>query len=141
MNVQFDIAGFRAQLHKTAEKINAATRPAAQAGAQVIYDAARVLAPQSQKRHYFYIRKKKYGPYAPGNLRDSIYQAFSKDRSGPSKATYHVSWNRDKAPYGHMVELGTSRAPAHSFIGAAVHDFGREALEAMRVTFIRKVTQ
>jgi HK97 gp10 family phage protein len=146
MDIKFDMNGFRAQITARQDKMRAATRPAAQAGVQVIYEAARLLCPVAESAHYFYGTSYKktgqrYGPFRPGNLRDSIYQVFSKDNSTPSKAVYHMSWNRDKAPYGHMVELGTSKAPAHSFVGAAVHDFGGRALNAMKQTFVEKVSQ
>lgn len=72
--------------------VDAATRPAAQAGAQVLYEAVqRNVA--GIKRH-------------SGNLASSIYQAYSKDHSGRGHATYHVSWNAKKAPHGHLVEYG-----------------------------------
>lgn len=70
----------------------AAARPAAQAGAQVLYEAV-LRNVNGIKRH-------------TGNLQRSIYQAYSQDNSGPGKATYHVSWNHKKAPHGHLVEWG-----------------------------------
>jgi len=70
----------------------AAARPAAQAGAQVLYDAVRRNV-NGIKRH-------------TGNLSRSIYQAFSRDQSSQGKATYHISWNAKKAPHGHLVEWG-----------------------------------
>jgi HK97 gp10 family phage protein len=140
MEIAFDLAGFRQSLRKTQEQMAEATRPAAQAGAQVIYEAAKADAPVFKgKEHYFYIRGKKYGPFAPGNLRDSVYQVFSKDNSGPYKATYHISWNYRKAPYGFMVHNGTSRSPAHPFVARAIHDHGDEALRAMRTKFVEEM--
>lgn len=92
-------------------------RPAAQVAADVFYREVQVRAPISKKAHFFHGTHKIYGPYQPGNLRDSVYQVYSKDHSKKNKvATYHVSWNIQKAPYGFMVELGTSRAPAHAFV-------------------------
>jgi HK97 gp10 family phage protein len=70
----------------------AAARPAAQAGAQVLYEAVQRNV-NSIKRH-------------SGNLARSIYQAYSRDNSGQGRATYHVSWNAKKAPHGHLVEWG-----------------------------------
>lgn len=139
MKFQFDNAKLTEQLNATKEKLRAAARPAAQAGAQVIYEAARINAPTSQDSHFFYIRGKKYGPFAPGTLRDSIYQVYSKSESSDTKAAYHVSWNFTKAPYGHMVELGTSRAPAHSFLGKAIREKKKEALEAIKAEYIKEV--
>lgn len=70
-----------------------AVRPAAQAGAQVLYEEVRC--------NVFGIGRK------TGNLADSIYQVYSKDRSiEGEKAIYHVSWNARKAPHGHLVEFG-----------------------------------
>lgn len=70
----------------------AAARPAAQAMAQVFYDAVKANA-SGIRRH-------------TGNLSRSIYQAYSADNSGAGRATYHISWNARKAPHGHLVEYG-----------------------------------
>jgi HK97 gp10 family phage protein len=142
--IKMDTAGFKLELAKKRAAIEEARRPAAQAGVQVLYAHARMNAPVSEKEHFFYgksfkINGKKYGPFQPGNLRDSIYQAFSPEKSQGQVSTYALSFNRIKAPYGFMVELGTSRTPAHSFIGKTVHENGPQALEAMRVTFINRV--
>lgn len=72
-------------------------RPAAQAGAEVLYRAV--------------IRNVNAIGRKTGNLADSIYQAFSDSNSeegasGYRRATYHVSWNARKAPHGHLVEFG-----------------------------------
>jgi HK97 gp10 family phage protein len=136
---QFDTAKLTEALDATKDKLRAAARPAAQAGAQVIYDAARINAPVSQDSHFFYIRGKKYGPFAPGTLRDSIYQVYSKAESSDTKATYQVSWNYKKAPYAFMVELGTSRAPAHSFLGKAIREKKKAALDAIKAEYIKEV--
>ena len=69
-----------------------AVRPAAQAAAQVIYDAA--------KSNVGKIRTK------TGNLSSSIYQAFKDKQSSETKAAYEVSWNPKKAPHAHLVEYG-----------------------------------
>lgn len=70
----------------------AAARPAAQAGAQVLVDQV--------KANVAAIGRK------TGNLANSIYQVYSKDRSGNGVAVYHISWNARKAPHGHLVEYG-----------------------------------
>jgi hypothetical protein len=72
-------------------------RPAAQAGAEVLYRAV--------QRNVSALGRK------TGNLADSIYQVFSDDNSeegaaGYRRAAYHVSWNHRKAPHGHLVEFG-----------------------------------
>lgn len=139
MKVKFDVAKFKQGLRAEADVLNRATRPAAQAGAQVIYDRARELVPVSVSEHMFHGTHQVYGPYQPGNLRAAIYQVFSKDHSFKDVSTYHVSWNKDKAPYGFMVEFGTSKAAAHSFIGAAVAETQPQALAAMKQRYIEEV--
>jgi hypothetical protein len=72
-------------------------RPAAQAGIDVLYQAA--------LRNVNALGRK------TGNLASSIYQVFSRSNSqqggaGYLRATYHVSWNHRKAPHGHLVEYG-----------------------------------
>lgn len=140
MNIKMDLAKFKQDLQATAEQLNKATRPAAQAGAQIIYDRARKLAPVSAESHMFYGSHAVYGPYKPGTLRDSIYQAFSKDNSFKDVSTYHVSWNADKAPYGAMVEFGTSKAPAKSFIRRALTETRSQVRDAMKKRYIQEVT-
>ena len=120
MAVRMNVTAFKEQLRAKVDKLHAATRPAAQAGSEVIYQRARLEAPVSADSHYFYIRGKKYGPYAPGNLRNSIYQVYSRDNSFKDIATYHVSFNKSEAPYGFIVHNGTSRTAAHPFISKAV---------------------
>jgi len=138
-----DIASFKVSLDAQRARITAATRPAAQAAAQVIYEQARLNVRSSRKGHWFHGTSfKKTGQkywFDAGTLHDSIYQAFSKDHSGENRATYHVSWNNRKAPYGAMVEFGTSRAPAHSFLGKAITEVGNRASEAMKSTFLQMV--
>src|SRR5205085_5719958 len=72
----------------------------------------------------------------PGALKASIYQVFSKDNSGSGHATYHVSWNAKKAPHGHLVEFGTSRAPAHPFLRPAYDAKVTAALEAANKAWV-----
>lgn len=137
--IALNVGRFKEQLKATAEVLNQATRPAAQAGVQVIYDRAKILVPVSQAAHKFYGTHQVYGPYEPGTLRDAIYQAFSKDNSFRDVSTYHVSWNKDKAPYGFMVELGTSKAPAHSFIGRACTETREQVKAAMKERYLQEV--
>ncbi len=136
-----DIGRFKEQLRAEADKLHAATRPAAQAGVQVIYDRAKLNAPVSDASHYFYIRGKKYGPYAPGNLRDSIYQVFSKDNSYKDVSTYHISWNKDKAPYGYVYEWGNSKRGAKSFIARSVIETRAQVREAIKARYIEEVNK
>ncbi|MBS1143367.1 MAG: phage protein, gp10 family [Proteobacteria bacterium] len=139
--ITMNTRAFREQLRATAETLNAATRPAAQAGAQVIYDRARQLAPVSEKAHMFHGTHGVYGPYQPGNLREAIYQVFSKDNSFRDVSTYHVSWNAAKAPYGAMVEFGTSHSPAESFIGRAVAETRSAVRSAMKTRYLQEVAK
>lgn len=90
--IKVDLAGLNGALDAKAQQVQAAARPAAQAGAQVLYQAvlANVAALGS----------------VTGNLRAAIYQVYSQDHSGPGRATYHISWNARKAPHGHLVEWG-----------------------------------
>ena len=140
MRINMNVAQFKEQLQATTNELQKATRPAAQAGAQIIYDAARLNAPVSKKPHKFYGTHKVYGPYAPGNLRDSIYQVFSKNNSYKDVSTYHISWNADKAPYGAMVEFGTSKSPARSFIGKAVTETRTQVRQAIKERYLQEVS-
>jgi len=83
-----DLEGF---INQSKEKIQAAVRPAAQAGAQVLYEAVKSNAGRNKKT---------------GNLERSIYQKFSESNSSELKATYHISWNQTKAPHGFLLEYG-----------------------------------
>lgn len=140
MRINMNVAQFKEQLQATTNELQKATRPAAQAGAQIIYDAARLHAPVSKRPHKFYGTHKVYGPYAPGNLRDSIYQVFSKTNSYKDVSTYHISWNADKAPYGAMVEFGTSKSPARSFIGKAVTETRTQVRQAIKERYLQEVS-
>lgn len=86
------VAGIDAWADGLAGDAEQAARPAAQAGAQVLYEAVKANV-AAIKRH-------------TGNLERSIYQAYSADHSGQGRAIYHVSWNARKAPHGHLVEFG-----------------------------------
>ena len=107
--------------------------------------------PISERAHYFYGTAAKqaqgpskklyrYGPFVPGTLKSSIYQVWSQSKSDKAQQTYEVSWNRTKAPYGHMVEMGTSKAPAHPFIGAAA-GAQPKAVQAMAAKFDERLTK
>lgn len=87
-----DLSDIEALFDDLGDAAEDAVRPAAQAAAQQLYNAAKsnVAALGS----------------VTGNLASSIYQAFSKDSSGPGLATYHVSWNAIRAPHGGLVEYG-----------------------------------
>lgn len=141
MAVRMNVAAFKEGLRAEVDKLHAATRPAAQAGAQIIYERARLEAPVSADSHYFYIRGKKYGPYAPGNLRDSIYQVFSNDNSYKDVSTYHISFNKSEAPYGFIVHNGTSRTAAHPFISKAVVETRSQVRQAIKARYLEEVNK
>lgn len=88
LNLPALLSGFEADKRAVRE----AARPAAQAGAQILYDAV--------KRNAAAI------PGPSGKLAAAIYQAFSRDQSVGGLSVYHVSWNARKAPHGHLVEYG-----------------------------------
>lgn len=123
-SIKFDAAGLNGALDELAKGAAEQVRPAAQAGAQVLYDEVQARVPVKAKAT---TRKGKVLP--PGALKASIYQVYSKDNSGSRHATYHVSWNAKKAPHGHLVEFGTSRMAARPFLRPAYDAKVKEALE------------
>lgn len=151
VSIKFDEAGVLAGLDALAAKHAAAARPAAQAGAQVLYDQVKVNVAGIGR--------------VTGNLDRSIYQVFSDDNSAPSRATYHVSWNASKAPHGHLVEYGhiqtrkvyvgsdgnwyTSKEPldqpklvgARPFLRPAFDAKGRAAVQAAKDRYIAEVSK
>lgn len=68
-------------------------------------------------------------PVKSGLLKSAIYRAYSPERSNSTKKTYRISWNKSKAPHGHLVEFGTSRAAPHPFLRPAF-DKVNQAIEA-----------
>jgi HK97 gp10 family phage protein len=148
VRVDYDSAGADAVLDDLLEAAYRSVRPAAQAGINTLYVEALLRCPVSAEAHVFYgtdsVKTGVTWTFQPGNLRDSIYQAFSKDQSvefkdGYSKATYHVSWNHQDAPYGFMVEFGTSRAAAHPFLRPAYDAAVSDALDDAKVEFAKRM--
>lgn len=139
MKISIDTAGFKATMNDIKARVHGATRAMTQAGAQVIYDGARINVPVSARPHMFHGTHAVYGPYSPGALRDAIYQVYSIDNSHASRATYHVAWNHQEAPYGFMVEFGTSHSVPHSFLGKARVELGAAASDAMEMEFERRM--
>lgn len=90
--IDANITGWMAQIDTLEAAVEGAARPAAQAGAQVLYDEV--------KRNVAKLGRK------TGNLDAAIYQAYSADNSGEGYATFHISWNAKKAPHGGLVEFG-----------------------------------
>lgn len=77
--------------------VTRAVRPAAQAGAEKMYQIVLGNVDKLGK--------------VTGNLRSAIYQAFSERDSkkvgdGYTVAHYDVSWNHRRAPHAHLVEYG-----------------------------------
>jgi hypothetical protein len=100
--LQVELSGLSALLGELGDLVDAATRPAAQAASQVLYDEVdRNVAAIGHKT---------------GNLANAVYQVFSKDNSGPNRATYHISWNHSKAPHGQLLEFGHIQRYA-SYVG------------------------
>ncbi len=112
VDIKIDFGNVDAGLDAITTQASKSVRPAAQAGAQVFYDEVLLRVPVNTK----VVRRKDGRLIQPGALKASIYQVFSKDKSPEGVATYDISWNARKAPHGHLVENGTSRAPAHSFL-------------------------
>lgn len=136
--IRFDTSELKQAMEAERARMQKAMRPAAQAGSQVIYEAARQAVPVGKKDKFFYGRNQKYF-FKAGSLRDSLYQVYSKDNSGENKATYHISWNTDKAPYAWMVEFGTSKMPARPFMAPAIASSRKAAAEAIKARFIQEV--
>lgn len=140
MKIAMPLDAFRAAVKEKREQMHRAARPAAQAGVQVIYDAALAKVPVGTEAHFFYgTSYKKTGQrylFYPGDLKRSIYQAYSERDSGYGKAVYNVSWNSRKVPYAWMVEFGTSRTPAQPFMGPAIIENRSNAAIAMRERYI-----
>ena len=64
-----------------------------------------------------------------GNLESSIYRVYSPGKSSEVVKTYRISYNHVKAPHGHLLEFGSSRAPAHPFVRPA-WDHVQQAIKA-----------
>jgi HK97 gp10 family phage protein len=96
-------SGLEAAMDKYAEHLKTSVvRAGTQAAAQEFYDEAKVRVPVDT-----------------GRLKSAIYQVYSEGNSGDGKATYHISWNKSKAPHGHLIEFGTKHTPAHPFLAPA----------------------
>lgn len=155
LRIDFDSTRLEQALDRIGAAANAAVRPAAQAGAQVLYEEVLQRAPESTKPHWFQgkNKSKKY-LFMPGTLRRSIYQAFSEDRSSDTRATYHIAWNHKKAPYGfmveggtknssiaNMVEFGTSRSAARPFLRPAWDAANERAISAASAEFTSRLKE
>lgn len=73
-----------------------------------------------------------------GNLNESIYWAKDTNLSTPNKAVYAISWNKAKAPHGHLLEFGTSRMQAYPFVRPAADKMNeaiKQGVARMKVRF------
>ena len=122
MGISLNKTGALAMLARSQKTVQAATVTAAAAGAKVLYDAAKANVPEKT-----------------GTLKSAIYRVKSKDNSTDDRTEYHVSVNRKKAPHFHLVELGTSRSPAHPFLGKAKAEKGDEAVRVMNETMRKEI--
>nr|MBF0682523.1 HK97 gp10 family phage protein [Pseudomonas sp.] len=102
LTISADTSSLNALFDELEEELDEAVRPAAQAAAQLLYMQVKSNVDRLGRKS--------------GNLSNSIYQAYSRDNSGPGRATYHVSWNTRKAPHGHLLENGYIQRYA-SYVG------------------------
>lgn len=155
MAIQFKFEGdLGADLKRFGDEIeNKVARSAAYAGAKVLSNEAKALAPV----YYGPPRIFKSGNViVPGTLREAIYHVFSTADSFGGVMTYAISWNHTEAPHGHLIENGHWRVnvlrqgkdgqwfatmeklekpvwvPAKSFIRQAGDNVGEKAVFAMR---------
>lgn len=91
--------------------------------AQVLYDEAKAQV-----------------PVKTGTLKESIYRVYSPEKSTDDSKLYRISWNKKKAPHGHLIEFGTSRAPAYPFMRPAF-DRVRDAIEAGKDRMAQRITE
>lgn len=139
ISVAFDFSKLTAKLDNITKAAEKATRPAAQAGAQVFYDEVKQRVPISAKPH-----KSGKKTYNPGTLRKAIYQAFADKESGKDKAMYRISFNKTHAFYGRFLEFGTSKMAAKPFLRPAYDAARAKALKAVQERMaaeVKKATQ
>ena len=135
----------RKKLHAYGEAIKNEVAIEGAAGmALVIYEEARFRAPISVGAHYFYgTQFKKDGTkylFQPGTLKNAIYRVFSREKSSATLKMYRVGWNHIKAPYGAMVEFGTSRAPAKPFLRPSLSRLD-DAIAAGKARMAKKLNE
>ena len=152
MSIKFNAADLIGALDKLETGIKEEViRPAAEIAARTYRDEAILKAPRSAKGHWFYGTASKNAPKGekkqhaywiePGTLASSIYEAYSPEKSINGKHVYHVSWNKEKAPHGFMVEFGTAKAAPHSFLRSSYYTAQERAFEAARQLIITNTQQ
>lgn len=151
LTFDFDTKALTDQIDALKVKAETAIRPAAQAGAQVFYEAVLETVPTSKKGHWFQgsTAKGKKSPgakrkasywFESGSLKNAVYQVYSKSDSSKDMSIYHVAWNHRKVPYGFMVALGTAGgAKANDFIGRAEKTVKQRAIDAMTKEFDQRM--
>lgn len=90
--LRVDLSGLTAMMSESADRAEAAARPAAQAASQVIYEQVKNNVRRLGRM--------------TGKLEAAVYQAFWDKASQPGRASYRISWNKQKAPHGHLIEFG-----------------------------------
>ena len=145
LTVDIDLSAINAQIDGIKAKAEAAIRPAAQAGAQVYYEAVLASTPVSKAGHWFHGTSfKKTGRkywFESGSLKKAVYQVYSKDSSSQTHAEYQVAWNHRKVPYGFMVALGTTHSAANNFIAGPRQSVEQTAKAAMAAEFQRRLAE
>lgn len=127
MSIKIDTSAFRglqSRLKEFSEKIKTEVAfNGAAAMSKVIYDEAKTNV-----------------PVQTGKLKEAIYRVYSPEKSSNTLKLYRISWNKKKAPHGHLIEFGTSRAPAHPFIRPAASRVG-DAIKAGQVSMAAKIKE
>lgn len=100
------LAGLAEQVQRYSKRVQAEVAfSGAAAMATVIYQGARGNAERNRKS---------------GLLLSAIYRVYAEDESSATLKTYHVSWNKKRAPHGYQIEFGNSRSPAFPFLRPAM---------------------
>lgn len=103
---------------------------------QVAFAGAAAMA----KVMYDEARHNAAGHVKTGKLQNAIYRTYSEEKSSVVLKTYRISWNKSKAPHGHLLEFGTSRAPAYPFLRPAF-DRINEAIAAGKERMAEKLEE
>jgi hypothetical protein len=138
----FDLASVNQWVNHLQDDVRQALRPAAQAGADVLYQQVLANVPVGNRGHWFHgssFRKngRKYW-FDAGTLKRAIYQAYATKESTDLRPVYSIGVNARKAPYAYMVELGTAKSPPVKYIGRARAQFPK-ALDAVQNTFFQRL--
>lgn len=100
LQATFDTSGWSAGLDRLLGPARVSlARSMAVAGGEVLRDEAKLRAPRSGQGAV-----SEAGPRIP--LAETIYLAFRDKYSGEKEVQYAVTWNKSKAPHGHLVEFG-----------------------------------